>query len=99
METKKQTKKRCPKCLKEMGLLRNQDKEELDGEWWCSKCEEKHFEFVVIWHYMANYGRREVITTSPQEAIKEVYQGNTKDITYLVVEKKNLVVFEKTNKD
>jgi hypothetical protein len=57
------------------------------------KTEQK--KYVVVWLYMANHGVNEIEATSPEEAIKQVWGGNTKAIKYIVTEKKNVTIFER----
>lgn len=52
--------------------------------------------YVVCWSYMANNGVEEVEATSPKEAIKLVWGGNTNKIQYIVCEKKYTSKFGKS---
>ena len=45
--------------------------------------------YSVVWLYMANHGVTEVTAETPQEAIKQVWAGQTNKIQYVVSEKKN----------
>ena len=47
--------------------------------------------YLVIWHYLANYGDCKVWAISPEEAIKKVYNARD-DIEYFVVETEKLAL-------
>lgn len=53
--------------------------------------------YVVTWLYRANYGVVERKATSPEEAIKDVWNGQTDKIKYIVSEKEQTTILGGNN--
>ena len=49
--------------------------------------------YLVSWFYMANHGTHEIRAETPEEAIKQVWAGQTDKIRYVVSEKKHSFIF------
>ena len=54
--------------------------------------EKKLKKYVVIWHYMANYGDQVIYAESPEAAKKAVWNGR-QDLEFFVAEKDAMTVF------